>query len=71
MTRSVYLHRHDVLTFLLIVLLHCPITTIFNVFINDFEINLEGHPALFEYADDSTIIVPFWGNGQCRTDLVD
>ena len=71
MTRSVYLHRHDVLTFLLIVLLHCPITIIFNVFINDFEINLEGRPALFKYADDCTIIVPFWGNGQCRTDLVD
>ena len=28
MTRSVYLHRHDVLTFLLIVLLHCPITSV-------------------------------------------
>ena len=44
---------------------------LFNVFINDLEINLEGRPALFKYADDSTIIVPFWGNGQCRTDLVD
>ena len=43
---------------------------LFNVFINDLEINLEGRPALFKYAD-STIIVPFWGNGQCRTDLVD
>ena len=41
------------------------------MFINDLEINLEGCPALFKYADDSTIIVPFWGNGQCRTDLVD
>ena len=41
------------------------------MFINDLEINLEGRPALFKYADDSTIIVPFWGNGQCRTDLVD
>ena len=44
---------------------------LFNVFINDLEINLEGRPALFKYADDSTIIVPFWGKGQCRTDLVD
>ena len=59
MTRSVYLHSHDVLTFLLIVLLHCPITIIFNVFINDFEINLKGRPALFKYADDCTIMVPF------------
>ena len=25
---------------------------------------------MFKYADDSTIIVPFGGNGQCRTDLV-
>ena len=30
---------------------------LFNVFINDLEINLEGHPALFKYADDSTIIL--------------
>ena len=44
---------------------------LFNVFINDLEINLEGRPALFKYADDSIIIVPFWGNGQCRTDLAD
>ena len=41
------------------------------MFINDLEINLEGRPALFKYADDSTIIVPFWGNGQYRTDLED
>lgn len=44
---------------------------LFNLFINDLEFNLEGRPALFKYADDSTIIVPFWGNGQCRADLVD
>ena len=31
---------------------------LFNVFINDLEINLKGRPALLEYADDSTIIVP-------------
>ena len=41
------------------------------VFINDLEINLEGCPALFKYADDSTIIIPYWRNGQCRNDLVD
>ena len=39
--------------------------------INDLKINLEGRPALFKYADDSTIIVPLWENGQCRTELVD
>lgn len=44
---------------------------LFNMCINDLEFNLEGRSALFKYADDSTIIVPFWGNGQCRTDLVD
>ena len=32
---------------------------LFNAFINDLEINLEDRPALFNYADDSTIIVPF------------
>ena len=31
---------------------------LFNVFINDLEINLKGRPALLKYADDSTIIVP-------------
>ena len=31
---------------------------LFNVFINDLEINLKGRPALLEYAEDSTIIVP-------------
>ena len=45
-------------------------TYLYHVFINDLEINLEGRPALFKYADDSAIIVP-WGNGQCRPDLVD
>ena len=29
------------------------------VFINDLEINPEGRPTLFKYADDSTIIVHF------------
>ena len=44
---------------------------LFNAFINDLGINPEDRRALFKYADDSTIVVPFWGNGQCRTDLVD
>ena len=30
---------------------------LFNAFINDLEINLEDRPALFKYADDSTIIL--------------
>ena len=41
---------------------------LFNMSINDKQINLEDGRALFKYADDSTVIVPFWGNGQCRTD---
>ena len=28
------------------------------------------HRALFKYAHDSTLIVPVWSNGYCRTDLV-
>ena len=34
------------------------------------EIRRDNYPALFKYADDSTLIVPVWGNGHCRTDLV-
>ena len=41
------------------------------IFINDLEISIDNHPALFKYADDSTLIVPVWSNGHCRTDLVD
>ena len=44
---------------------------LFNIFINDLEFNIDNHPALFKYADDSTLIVPIWSNGHCRTDLVD
>ena len=44
---------------------------LFSVFINDLEISIDNHPALFEYADDSTLTVPIWSNGHCRTDLVD
>ena len=42
-----------------------------NIFINDLELVLGNQPALFKYADDSSIIVPIWSNGLCRTDLVD
>ena len=44
---------------------------LFSIFINDLEISIDNHPALFKYADDSTLIVPVWSNGHCRTDLVD
>ena len=44
---------------------------LFSIFINDLEISIDNHPALFKYADDSTLIVPIWSNGHCRTDLVD
>ena len=37
----------------------------------DLEISIDNHPALFKYTDDSTLIVPIWSNGHCRTDLVD
>ena len=43
---------------------------LFNIFISDLEISIDNHPALFKYADDSTLIVPVWSNGHCRTDLV-
>ena len=45
---------------------------LFSIFINDLEISIDNYyPALFKYADDSTLIVPVWSNGHCRTDLVD
>ena len=44
---------------------------LFSIFINDLEISIDNHPPLFKYADDSTLIVPVWSNGHCRTDLVD
>ena len=33
---------------------------LFNIFLNDFNIALGSHEALFKYADDSTIIAPVW-----------
>ena len=44
---------------------------LFSIFINDLEISIDNHPAVFEYADDSTLIAPVWSYGQCLTDLVD
>ena len=44
---------------------------IFGTFINDLEIRIDNSPTLFKYADYSTLIVPLWSNGHCRTDLVD
>ena len=44
---------------------------LFNIFINDLEISIDNHPALFKDTDDSTLIVPVWSNGHYRTDLVD
>ena len=42
-----------------------------SIFINDLEISIDNHPALFKYADDSTLTVPVFSNGHCHTDLVD
>ena len=42
---------------------------LFSIFINDLEISIDNHPALFKYADDSTLIVPVWINGHCRMDF--
>ena len=44
---------------------------LFNIFINYLEISIDNHPALFKYADDSPLIVPFWSYGHCPADLVD
>ena len=36
---------------------------LFNVFLNDLDIKLCFTPALFKYADDSTIVAPVWKGG--------
>ena len=43
---------------------------LYNVFMNDLELDLDGRPALFKYSDNSNIIVSAWKNQVCRTDLV-
>ena len=37
---------------------------LFNVFLNDLDIKLGSTPALFKYADDSTIVAPVWKGGR-------
>ena len=44
---------------------------LFNIFINDLELEIDGNPALFKYADDSNIAIPIWKNKTSRTDLVE
>ena len=44
---------------------------LFSIFINDPEISIDNHPALFKHADHSTLIVPVRSNGHCRRYLVD
>ncbi len=45
---------------------------LFNIFfLNDLEVDIDGENALFEYADDSNIIVPVWSDGpDTSTDTV-
>ena len=43
---------------------------LFNIFLNDLEITCDGFPALFKYADDSTIAAPVLGNTDTSVALV-
>ena len=44
---------------------------LFNIFLNDLEVDIDGENALFKYADDSYIIVPVWSDGpDTSTDTV-
>ena len=43
---------------------------LFNIFLNDLEIFFNGCPALFKYADDSTIVSPITRNRDPSADLV-
>ena len=40
---------------------------LFNIFINDLEIETDLERALFKYADDSTILVPAWSDGKDKS----
>ena len=45
---------------------------LFNLFLNDLEIKLSSTPALFKYADGSTIVAPVWkGGSDTSSGLVD
>ncbi|CAB4022554.1 Hypothetical predicted protein [Paramuricea clavata] len=44
---------------------------LFNIFLNNLEVDIYGENALFKYADDSNIIVPVWSEGpDTSTDTV-
>ena len=43
---------------------------LFNIFLNDLNITLGNHDALFKYADDSTIIAPVWKEVDCSDQLL-
>ena len=49
----------------------CEWSVLIQYFINDLEISIDNRPALFKYADESTVVVPVWSDGHCRTDLAD
>ena len=44
---------------------------LFNIFINDLELEIGSNPALFKYANDSNIAIPIWKNEASRADLVE
>lgn len=44
---------------------------LFSIFMNNLEISIDIHPALFKDEDDSTLFVPVQVNGCCCIDLVD
>ena len=41
---------------------------LFNIFLNDLEIEIGLIPALHKYADDSTIIAPAWEDKDCSSE---
>ena len=41
---------------------------LFNIFINDLEIEIDHESALFKYADDSNILVPVWSDGMDKSE---
>ena len=43
---------------------------LFNVFLNDLEVFMNGTPVLFKYAEDSTIVAPVWKDSDTSADLV-
>ena len=43
---------------------------LFNIFLNDLEIELNGVQSLFKYADDSNIVAPVWKNYDSSAGLV-